>query len=123
MEKNFTFIIMGATGDLAKLKLIPAIYKLLKLNIISQVSLLGVARSDTTIQAILDEAKKYIKDLDENLWSILCQSAYYQRLDFENLKDFESLRDKIKEIEKEKSLSGNRLFYLATLPEIGRAHV
>jgi glucose-6-phosphate 1-dehydrogenase len=117
MEKNFTFIIMGATGDLAKLKLIPAIYKLLKLNIISQVSLLGVARSDTTIQVILDEAKKYIKDLDENLWSILCQSAYYQRLDFENLKDFESLRDKIKEIEKEKSLSGNRLFYLATLPE------
>jgi glucose-6-phosphate 1-dehydrogenase len=108
---------MGATGDLAKLKLIPAIYKLLKLNIISQVSLLGVARSDTTIQVILDEAKKYIKDLDENIWSILCQSAYYQRLDFENLKDFESLRDKIKEIEKEKNLSGNRLFYLATLPE------
>ncbi|MEI6191202.1 MAG: glucose-6-phosphate dehydrogenase [bacterium] len=117
MEKNFTFVIMGATGDLAKLKLIPAIYKLLKLNIISEVSLLGVARSDTTIQVILNEAKIYIKDLDENIWLRLCQSAYYQRLDFENLKDFESLRDKIKEIEKEKNLSGNRLFYLATLPE------
>ena len=116
-SNNLTFVIMGATGDLAKLKLIPAIYKLLKLNIVSEVSLLGVARSDTTIQAILDEAKKYIKNLDETVWGRLCQSAYYQKLDFENLNDFEGLRDKIKEIEKEKNLCGNRLFYLATLPE------
>jgi glucose-6-phosphate 1-dehydrogenase len=117
MEKNFTFVIMGATGDLAKLKLIPAIYMLLKLNTVARLSLVGVARSDVTMQSILDEAKKSIKNLDEAVWDKLCQSAYYQRLDFDNLKDFESLRDKIKEIEQKENLSGNRLFYLATLPE------
>jgi glucose-6-phosphate 1-dehydrogenase len=116
-NKSFTFVIMGATGDLARLKLIPAIYKLLKLNTVSQVSLIGVARSNTSIQAILDEAKKGIKGIDEAVWNKLGEHAYYQRLDFDNRADFESLRDKIKEIEAKDSLSGNRLFYLATLPE------
>ena len=117
MDKKFTFIIMGATGDLARLKLIPAIYKLLKLNAVNHVSLIGVARSDTTIQAILDEAKKNIKDLDEAVWGRLCAQASYQKLDFDNLADFESLKNKIREVEVRDNLSGNRLFYLATLPE------
>lgn len=114
---NFTIIIMGATGDLAKLKLIPAIYKLLKLNTASKISLIGVARSEVTIRSILDEAKKNIKDLDEMVWDKLCENATYQRLDFDNLLDFENLKNRILEIEKRDSLSGNRLFYFATLPE------
>lgn len=117
MEKNFTFIIMGATGDLAKLKLIPAIYKLLKLNTISRVSLIGVARSDVTMQSILNESKTFIKDIDESVWGKMCESSYYQRLDFDKLEDFQSLKNKILEVETKDGLSGNRLFYLATLPE------
>ena len=117
MQKNFTFIIMGATGDLAKLKLIPALYNLLKLNTVEHISLIGVARSEVTMLSILDEAKKHIKDVDETVWNKLCAHSHYQQLDFGNLKDFESLRDKIVEIERRDDLSGNRLFYLATLPE------
>ena len=116
-EKSVTFVIMGATGDLTKLKLIPAIYSLLKLNVVSCISLIGVARSDVTIQSILDEAKKSIKDLDINVWNKLCKSAQYQRLDFNSLDDFCSLSNKIKETEKRENLSHNRIFYLATLPE------
>lgn len=108
---------MGATGDLAKLKLIPAIYTLLKLNTVSKVSLIGVARSDVTMSSILDEAKKNIKNIDEEVWRKLYNSAHYQKLDFTNLSDFESLKNKIVEIESAEGLSGNRLFYLATLPE------
>jgi len=114
---NFTIVIMGATGDLAKLKLIPAIYKILKLDTFSKMALIGVARSEVTIQSILDEARRNIKDVDETVWSKLCQASYYQRLDFENLADFEALKTKIKEIEAQNNLSGNKLFYLATLPE------
>ena len=117
MENNFTFIIMGVTGDLARLKLIPAIYKLLKLNTVAHISLIGVARSMVTIQAVLDEAKIQIKDLDEAVWGRLCALATYQQLDFNNEADFVALRDKIKAVEARDGLSGNRLFYLATLPE------
>jgi glucose-6-phosphate 1-dehydrogenase len=117
MKNSFTFIIMGVTGDLAKLKLIPAIYNLLKLNTVSHVALIGVARSPVTIQSVLEEAKVNIKNLDEAVWARLTQSAYYQQLNFDNLADFENLRNKIKEVEAKERLSGNRLFYLATLPE------
>jgi glucose-6-phosphate 1-dehydrogenase len=116
-EQDFTFVIMGATGDLAKLKLIPALYTLLKLNTVSKVALIGVARSVVTINSILEEAKKNIKNLDPVIWEKLCHSAHYQTLDFDKLSDFQSLQTKIKEIEKEENMSGNRLFYLATLPE------
>ena len=117
MKNNLILVIMGATGDLAKLKLIPAIYNLLKINPALHISLIGTGRSAVTIQSILDEAKKLVTDLDLTVWNRLCSSAYYVRLNFNNYPDYENLRDKIKEIEKKESLSGNRLFYLATLPE------
>ncbi len=117
MEKNFTIVIMGATGDLARLKLIPAVYSMLKLNTISRIALFGLARSDVTMQSILDKSKNLIKDLDENVWNKLCRSAYYEKLDFNNIADFENLNKKIKIVEERENLSGNRLFYLATLPE------
>jgi glucose-6-phosphate 1-dehydrogenase len=116
-ERDFTFIIMGVTGDLAKIKLIPALYTLLKLNPLWRVSLLGVARSDVTIQSILAEAKKNIKDLDETVWQKMSAQAYYHKLDFDQPADFTSLCEKIKAVEQQNNLSGNRLFYLATLPE------
>ncbi len=121
-NKDFTFVILGATGDLAKLKLIPAIYKLLKRNTVSKVTLIGVARSDVTIQSILEEAKKSIlatqvgSNIDENIWAKLCEHAHYQQLDFNNPADFEKLHNKIIQVENNDQLSGNRLFYLATLP-------
>lgn len=117
METRIVFVILGITGDLTKTKLIPAIYNLLKINPLSQISILGVARSNVTIQSILDSARKNIKNLDEAIWKKLCALAYYEKLDFSNLEDFKNLKNKIIEIEKKNNLSGNRLFYLATLPE------
>jgi glucose-6-phosphate 1-dehydrogenase len=117
MVDNFTFVIMGVTGDLAKLKLIPALYALLKLNNNLHFALLGVARSEIDVRSILAEAKNNIKDLDEKLWIKLCENSHYQKLDFSNPQDFKNLKAKIVEIEQTKRLSGNRLFYLATLPE------
>lgn len=117
MVDNFTFVIMGATGDLAKLKLIPAVYNLLRLNTVARIALFGVARSNVTIQSILDEAKNNIKDVDPVIWSKLSQVIHYQTLDFSNPEDFKKLKEKIVAVEKKENLSGNRLFYLATLPE------
>lgn len=116
-EKKLIFVIMGATGDLAKIKLIPAIYALLKLNVVSHISLIGVARSEITIKTILDEAKKNIKNIDENIWNKIYLNSYYQQLDFSNLQDFYKLKEKIEEIEKKEKIIHNRIFYLATLPD------
>jgi glucose-6-phosphate 1-dehydrogenase len=116
-DKNLNFVLMGATGDLAKLKLIPAIYNLLKIGAIERLFLVGVARSPVTIQSILDEAKKNIKNVDEAVWYKLASSAKYQSLDFSKPEDFVLLKKVIEEQEASAGAVGNRLFYLATLPE------
>ncbi len=123
INKKLTFVIFGITGDLAKLKLIPAIYMLLKLNPNLEIFLVGVARSPVNIQSILDEIKGNlsaqvgIKELDEKVWQRLYDKASYQILDLTNLTDFEKLKTKVIDIERQNKLSGDRLFYLATLPE------
>jgi len=51
------FIILGATGDLTKRKLIPAIYKLIEDKKIKKFAILGAAISKTDIRQVLEKSK------------------------------------------------------------------
>lgn len=111
------FIILGATGDLAKREIIPAIYYLVKNKKLERFAIIGAARREVKISTILNEAKKYVKDLDSKVWKKIEKAAYYHVIDFYKHADYEKLGRKIKDVEKEHSLKGNRMFYLATLPQ------
>ncbi len=117
MKKDTTFIILGATGDLTKRKIIPAIYNLLKDKKIKKFVIIGVARSDIDIQKILLESKKLIKNLDKKTWEKIVNSSYYRPLDFYNKNDYKKFEEFVIEIEKKHNLNGRRIFYLATLPQ------
>ncbi|OQA36405.1 MAG: Glucose-6-phosphate 1-dehydrogenase [Candidatus Dependentiae bacterium ADurb.Bin331] len=109
-----TFIILGATGDLTKRKLIPALYKLVRDKRIEKFIIVGAAFEDVTSQEFLSRAKPFISSLDEKLWSKIEQATTYQRIDFRNEKDFELLHEHVVKREQEKKINGNRLAYLAT---------
>ncbi len=115
--KNCTFILLGATGDLTKRKLIPAIYHLLEHQKIENLALVGAARTKTSISLILKQAKPFIKNFNSKVWAKLKKSAYYVPLDFYQENDYQKLQKMLSEIEKKHKLSGNRIFYLATLPQ------
>lgn len=117
MIDDFTIVIMGATGDLAKLKLIPALYELVKWGKIKKFAFVGAAASNPGIASILDEAKKNIADLDERAWDIVASASSYVPVNFTAAGDYQTLKMRVEEIEKQKGLSGKRLFYLATSPE------
>lgn len=108
-----TFIIFGATGDLAKRKLIPALYKLLQDNKIDRLVVIGVARDHITAEQILERARAFIPLIDEDIWNRLRQAIYYYPLDVTAQQGFTALSDFITKKEREYSLSGNRLIYLA----------
>ncbi|MBU1007836.1 glucose-6-phosphate dehydrogenase [Candidatus Dependentiae bacterium] len=112
-----TFVILGATGDLTKRKLIPAMYHLIKKNKIKNFALVGAAITDTTIQDVLQKSQKFIQKPDRKVWKQLEQSSYYCQLDFHNQNDFQKLQKLLIRVEKKHKLPGNRIFYLATLPE------
>lgn len=107
-------LVFGATGDLAKRKLIPAIYKLLQDKKLQNFALIGAASSDVTSQDMLEAARKYVDDFDQSLWQQLADRTYYQQIDFNESAGYPKVKALVELSEKKHGLSGNRLVYLAT---------
>lgn len=112
-----TFVVLGATGDLSKRKLIPAIYRLLRTGTLKKFALVGAAITDTTAQEMLLQARSFIDDFDAETWKMLEEGVYYQALDFHDAHGYKDLCQLINDVERLRGLNGNRIFYLATLPE------
>lgn len=112
---NCTIIIFGATGDLAQKKLFPALYRLIAEKRITNVALIGAAFTNQQSSSIIDAVKPYIQySFDQQVWDFFVERFSYQRLDFNNHDDFVLLHQKVKEVEKQYRLSGNRLLYCAS---------
>lgn len=109
-----TIIIIGITGDLAKRKLIPSLYKLIAQEKIKKFVLIGASLEDTTKEAVLESALPYIPSCTLCVWQKLCQATYYTRVNALNIADFTVLNELTLMAEQEHQLSGNRLLYCAT---------
>jgi glucose-6-phosphate 1-dehydrogenase len=108
-----TFIILGATGDLTKRKLIPAIYKLIQDKKLDNFLIIGAALDEINADEFIDRARAFIPAVNEETWQLLRKASYYQKLDFNEPKAFEKLHKFTAALEKEHKLCGNRLVYLA----------
>lgn len=111
---NLIIVIFGASGDLAKRKLIPALYHLLVAQKICNFAIVGVAYDSVTKQEILANARNFITHVDEKAWATLSERMVYQTLNFTHFSDYQALHNTITALEKQYNLSGNRLAYLAT---------
>ncbi|KKP28480.1 MAG: Glucose-6-phosphate 1-dehydrogenase [candidate division TM6 bacterium GW2011_GWF2_30_66] len=114
---NCVIIILGATGDLAKRKLIPAVFSFFKKNNIKNLFLVCAALDDLDISEVLNNAKEFIVGYDEVTWDKFNNNAYYKKLDFNNLQDFSDLNLFISDLEKKSNIFGNRLIYIASMSE------
>lgn len=114
---NCTIIIFGTTGDLARKKLIPALYNLLLNKKLTYCFIVGIGRKQLTATQVLERSRDYINPFDGRIWNKLQRKFYYFRSDFYDQNKFGKLGNLIKSAEREIGLSGNRLFYLATMPE------
>ncbi|MBT4824439.1 glucose-6-phosphate dehydrogenase [Candidatus Woesearchaeota archaeon] len=116
MEDKCLIVILGATGDLTKKKLIPAIHNLVANKKIKDFAVVGVGRAHSNPKLILKKSKKYVEKLNKKTWSTLEKRMYYFQADFYDNIGFCKLEEFTKSIEKKHKLPGNRIFYLATLP-------
>jgi len=112
--KNVTIILFGATGDLSKRKIIPALYRFLVKKKLEKVIIVGAAFDDVTSDQMVDAARPFVQDSDEELWNNLRAISYYKRIDFNKPTDFESLHVFVQECEQKHAIRGSRLFYVAT---------
>jgi len=115
-------VIFGATGDLTKRKLIPALCNLAAGNLLSkQFAVIGFAGNDYTTESfrktLAEEIPKYSSTLiDPAIWAWFAERIYYVKGDFQDAEAFKRLAQQIDAVDKEHNTGGNRFFYLAVAP-------
>jgi glucose-6-phosphate 1-dehydrogenase len=117
-------VMFGASGDLAKRKLLPALYDLaVHACLAPRFRLLGFARTpmgDEQFRSAASQAiaKKDGPGADEGKrQNFLSQTGYFAG-DYDDPGSYRRLAKRLDELDGEGRLSGNRLFYLATPPEV-----
>ena len=114
MSKPISIIVFGITGDLARRKIIPALYQMIAQKKLDKFLLFGGALEDMSTDEILNRAKEFITiDSDPAVWQKLKDNFSYQQLNFKDLNDFKKLEKFVSKKEKEHQFPSNRLVYLA----------
>ncbi|MBI3820773.1 MAG: glucose-6-phosphate dehydrogenase [Planctomycetes bacterium] len=119
-----SIVIFGASGDLTKRKLLPALYNLsLDGFLPSPTSIVGVARKplpDDDFRAQMKEGIQQFsrrRPANEAAWNELASRLHYISADFSDAGSYEKLRADLESVEKRNGTPPNRLFYLAIPPE------
>ena len=118
-------VIFGASGDLAKRKLIPALYDLAANGSLApSFAIVGFARTPMTDEAFRQtagDATRKISEVgpaDEAKWHAFAPSLYYFAGDYQDPEAYRKLSARLEELDRERDLQGNRLFYVSTPPEV-----
>src|SRR3954447_12849470 len=118
-----TLTIFGATGDLAKRKLLPAIYNLAHEGALPErFNLIGSSRSDMPDEDYRKIAKESIhqfsrREPDETVLGALLERVRYVPGSFDDPSVYDRLSDALAAYDEEAGQPLNRAFYLSTAPE------
>lgn len=117
------FVIFGITGDLAQKKLLPALYHLLKDNLLNEHTVVvGVSRRDMSADDLLKKVELCVIEADKT-----CDPAVLDKfrailrmvkLDPVVGEDYTRLHQTLDQIEDEQGMCMNRLYYLAIPPQV-----
>jgi glucose-6-phosphate 1-dehydrogenase len=116
-------VIFGASGDLTKRKLIPALYNLARENLLSrQFAIIGFASADYSSASFREQLAKDLRafatsPVEEEIWDWFARRIYYVRGSFQEAQDYQSLAAEIASVSKEHGIEGNHFYYMAVAPK------
>ncbi|MGE5273280.1 MAG: glucose-6-phosphate dehydrogenase [Verrucomicrobiota bacterium] len=115
-------VVFGASGDLTKRKLVPAIWSLAVRNLLpDDFAIVGVARTEETDARFKARMKDTVREfgrdpIDEKVWKRLAAGMHYVATDFASDGGENELVDLLAKLDEERGTRGNRVFYLAVPP-------
>jgi glucose-6-phosphate 1-dehydrogenase len=116
-------VVFGATGDLTRRKIFPALYALaLRRLLPERFGVVGVARTQQTTKQWTAEMKKAVRqyardDFDAGVWNELAEGLRYVATDFAEDEGQDRVVDALRELDERQGCAGNRLYYLAVPPD------
>jgi glucose-6-phosphate 1-dehydrogenase len=117
-----TLVIFGGSGDLARRRLIPALYNLLLDGLLpSNFAVLGLGRKRMTDEEFRATVREGVvahsrQSLVEDRWTIFSRHLFYLAGENDDPKTYTKLKARADEIERILGLPGNRIFYLSIPP-------
>jgi len=117
------FVAFGATGDLTRRKLLPAIYNLRCLGLLpEQFAVVGAVRRPLEDAGFRDDMGRGLREFstrpfDEDIWEDFRGRLYAHAGDQGNVETYRRLAERLGELDRRHRAGGNVLFYLATPPE------
>jgi glucose-6-phosphate 1-dehydrogenase len=116
-------VIFGATGDLTRRKLLPALYNLAhEGQLPAGFTIVGFARRPRTdaefraeLRAAVEQFSRF-SPINPAVWDTLAAGIVYHQADFASSAGYAALRDRLAELDRTRGTAGRRLFYLATAP-------
>jgi glucose-6-phosphate 1-dehydrogenase len=112
-------VLFGATGDLAKKKIFPAVYNMTRSSgdpDLRDVPVIGFASSEWDDERLREHAREGIEakgEVDEAAWERLVERMCYVRGDYRDEASFAALAQRLRELGVDRPL-----FYLAVPPEL-----
>jgi glucose-6-phosphate 1-dehydrogenase len=116
-------IIFGVTGDLARKKLMPAVYDLANRGLLPPgFALVGFARRDWVDQdfakVVHDAVEQYARTpFGEDVWNQLAEGIRFVQGEFDDDAAFAALKKTLAELDKTRGTMGNHAFYLSIPPK------
>ena len=117
-------VIFGASGDLTRRKLIPALYDLAaQRRLPMEFAVVGLSRSPMShdeFRGRLREALEEQRDgeVSDDVWESFSKGIFYLAGDSKKPETYEELRSFLGEIDEERGTQGNRMFYLSSSPSL-----
>jgi glucose-6-phosphate 1-dehydrogenase len=111
-------VLFGASGDLTKRKLVPALFNLAKAGLLPKnYAILGVAFDDLTTETFRDQVTSFLQPGDAETLQSFKQRLFYYRGDFSDSPMYSALETKLGDLDRQFDTEANYLFYLATAPK------
>ncbi len=118
-------VLFGASGDLTKRMLVPALYNLRLGGILpTQYGIVGFARSPASDDEFRGQMKSAVDQFSrsgpakEPLWQDFENRLSYVAGDLEDVEGFRRLKERLDRNDEELGTAGNRLYYLSTPPSV-----
>jgi len=124
VSENHLLVIFGASGDLTRRKLIPALFALHTQNLLPEAfAIVGAGRSgmsdeefrQKTFEALKENAGK---DLTKESIHDFLRMLHYVSFDTSQPQAYGKLKEKMETVATEHGIDGNCIFYLATPPDL-----
>ncbi len=115
-------VIFGATGDLTKRKLVPALYALAADGQLPPgFSIVGAGRTEQSPEEFRKSMRSSVEThgrvpLREDVWNVFADGLRYCSFDLDAADGLKAIRETLDALDRERGTAGNRIFYFSIPP-------